>query len=155
SPLVIITYAEAMFIKSEAEFLVNGGNETSTGATDDAYNAYLAGISSNMDKLGVDGTDYLADPTIAMGASGLMLNHIMKEKYIANFLNPETFVDFRRYDFSTDVFLDLALPEDSAESEYPNQWLVRAVYPDTEETRNPDHVSANKEEPTVPVWWDQ
>ncbi len=155
SPMVVISYAEAMFIKAEAEFLVNGGNETSTGSSEDAYNAYLAGISANMDKLSVDGTDYLADPTIAMGASGLMLNHIMKEKYIANFLNPETFVDFRRYDFSPDVFLDLALPEDSAESEYPNQWLVRAVYPDTEETRNPDNVSANKEEPTAPVWWDE
>lgn len=38
-----------------------------------------------------------------------MLNHIMKEKNIHNFLNPETFVDYRRYDFSDSVFKGLTI----------------------------------------------
>ncbi len=155
SPIVIISYAEALFLRAEAAFIANGGTTTSTGTTSEAYNAYLAGIQANMEKLGVDGSAYLADGAIAVGEANLMLHHIMKEKYIANFLNPETFVDFRRYDFSPDVFLDLELPVDNAESEFPGQWLVRAQYPDSEETRNPDNVNANKKSPTEPVWWDR
>ncbi len=156
SPMVVISYAEALFMKAEAEFIKNGGTKTSVGSTSAAYNAYLGGISANMLKMGVDGTDYLADAAIDVGVSNLKLEHIMKEKYIANFLNPETFVDFRRYNFSPDVFRDLALPVDSANSsEFPNQWFVRAQYPNSEETRNPTNVATNKKSPVTPVWWDK
>lgn len=44
-----------------------------------------------------------------MGLSELMLNHIMKEKYIHNFLNPETFVDYRHYDFCDKVYVGLKI----------------------------------------------
>ena len=155
SPLVIISYAEAQFIKAEAEFLVNGGNTTSVGTNTAAYTAYMNGIQANMDKLGVDATNYLADASIDLGEGNLMLQHIMKEKYIANFLNPETFVDLRRYDFSDNVFKDLALPADNIGSEFPGQWLVRAQYPSSEETRNPENVSSNRKDPVDPVWWAQ
>ncbi len=154
SPITIITYAEAMFLKAEAEFLVNGGDETSVGSTTEAYNAYLGGIQANMDKLEVASEDYLADTGIATGEAALMLNHIFKEKYIANFLNPETYVDFRRYDFSPDVFKELALPVDTESSEFPGSWLVRAQYPDSEEARNLENVLGNKKSPIDPVWWD-
>lgn len=155
APITVITYAEALFIKAEAEFLVNGGTTTSSGTTAEGYAAYIDGITANMNKLGVSEADYISDGVIAVGEANLMLNDIMKEKYIANFLNPETFVDFRRYNFSSDVFRGLSLPEDTADSEFPNQWLVRAQYPDSEETRNPDNVNANKKSPTTPVWWDR
>ncbi len=157
APIVIISYAEAMFIKAEAEFIVNGGNETSVGTNNNAYTSYLEGITASMNKLGVSATDmnaYLTDTSIDMGVTNIMLQHIMKEKYIANFLNPEVFSDLRRYDFSTNVFKDLSLPVDNAIGEYPGQWLVRAQYPVSEETRNPENVLANKKEPTVKVWWD-
>ncbi len=153
APIVIISYAEAKFIEAEAEFLANGGTTTSAGTTQAGYDAYLAGIAANMAKLGVNGADYLADPSVAMGAANLKLQNIMKEKYIANFLNPETYVDFRRYNFSTDVFKDLALPVDNDQSEFPGKWLVRAQYPSTEASRNPENVTKNQKSPDVPVWW--
>ena len=59
-----------------------------------------------MDKVGVSAADrdaYLADASVAVGASNLTLALIMREKFIATFLNPESFVDLRRYDFSDDV----------------------------------------------------
>lgn len=155
SPIAIITYSEALFIKAEAAFLANGGTTTSTGTTSEGYTAYLDAITANMDKLGVSSGNYINDGSINVGETNLMLNNIMKEKYIANFLNPETFVDFRRYDFSEDVFKGLTLPENTADSEFPNEWLVRAQYPSSEETRNPENVNANKKAPTEPVWWDQ
>ena len=137
SPLILITYAEAMFIKAEASFLANGGTTTSVGSTSEAYDAYMMGIAANMSKIGVSGSDYMADPVVAVGNDGLMLNHIMKEKYIANIHSTETFSDMRRYNFSKDVFkgLELRLEEDS-ESEYFGQWFRRAIYPLSEANTN-------------------
>lgn len=155
APIVMISYAEALFMKAEAEFITNGGNTTSTGSNANAYNAYIDGITANMDKMGVSGADYIADAAISVTEAGLKLEHIMKEKYIANFLNPETYNDLRRYDFSTDVFKDLALPANHLESEYPNEWMLRATYPSSEEARNPNNVNAHKQAPIVPVWWNE
>lgn len=155
SPVTVITYGEALFIKAEAAFLANGGTTTSTGSTAEAYNAYLEGIAASMAKYKVDGSAYLADPVVAVGESGLMLNHIMKEKYIHNFLNPETFVDYRRYDFSDAVFKGLTIREEvDSSGEYAGQWFRRASYPSTEITRNRVNVEANQQLPTAPVWWD-
>ncbi|MEN8125760.1 MAG: SusD/RagB family nutrient-binding outer membrane lipoprotein [Bacteroidota bacterium] len=157
SPLSLITYAEAMFIKAEAAFLANGGNETSIGSTGDAYMAYMEGVRASMDMYGVNGSDYMDDTSIDVGEGALMLNHIMKEKYIHNFLNPETFVDYRRYDFSDEVFKGLTIrsEDDADDSEYAGQWFRRAVYPDTELNRNESNVLANQKTPVTPVWWDQ
>jgi Starch-binding associating with outer membrane len=156
SPLLLISYAEAMFIKAEAAFLANGGNETSVGSTGDAYMAYMEGINASLNKYGVDGLDYMADASVDVGEAGLMLNHIMKEKYIHNFLNAETFVDFRRYDFSEDVFKGLTIrSEDESESDYPGEWYRRATYPNSELNRNRIVVEKNLKDPIDPVWWDQ
>jgi len=154
SPLVLVTYAEAKFLKAEAAFLANGGTTTSTGSTQDAYDAYLAGMSANMDKIGVDSVDrdaYLADPVIAVTPAGLQLQHIMKEKYIALLLNPEVFIDLRRYDFSTDVYLGLAMPVDP-DPDMNGEWPRRAIYPTAEVDSNPniDQVGFADR-----VWWDQ
>lgn len=156
SPLVLITYAEAMFIKAEAAFLVNGGTTTSTGSTADTYSAYMEGIMASMSKYSVDGSAYIADASVSVGEAGLKLSHIMKEKYIHNFLNPETFVDYRRYDFSDDVFVGLEIreEEDSDDNDYLGQWFRRADYPTTELNRNSENVLANQQEPVTPVWWD-
>lgn len=154
APLVLITYAEALFIKAEAEFLLNGGSPTSVGSSVAAYNAYLDGITASMTKFDADGTDYLADTAIAVGEGALMLHHIMKEKYIHNFLNPETFTDFRRYNFSDEVFTGLKVrEEEDSEGDFVGQWFTRASYPSTELNRNSDVVEANQESPITPVWW--
>ncbi len=92
-----------------------------------------------------------------VGEGALMLHHIMKEKYIHNFLNPETFVDYRRYDFSDQVFtgLEIRKEADGVDSEFAGQWFRRAIYPTTELNRNEANVLANQKEPVVPVWWDE
>ncbi|WP_142784633.1 SusD/RagB family nutrient-binding outer membrane lipoprotein [Changchengzhania lutea] len=157
SPLLLISYAEALFIRAEAAFLANGGTTTSVGSSATAYTAYLDGIQASMDMYGVDGSDYLEEASIDVGAGALMLHHIMKEKYIHNFLNPETFVDFRRYDFSDDVFTGLTIraEEEGEDNDFFGQWFRRANYPSTELNRNEANVLANQETPVTPVWWDQ
>lgn len=157
SPLMLISYAEAKFIEAEAAFWANGGNATSTGSNSDTYMAYMTGIQASMDMYGVDGSAYTADGAIDVGEANLMLQHIMKEKYIHNFLNPETFVDFRRYDFSDDVFKGLTIreEEEADDNEFFGQWFRRAVYPSSELNRNEANVLANQQTPVTPVWWDQ
>ncbi|WP_456376301.1 SusD/RagB family nutrient-binding outer membrane lipoprotein [Lutibacter sp.] len=152
SPLILITYAEAMFIKAEAAFLANGGSTTSVGANATAYTAYMEGISASMSKIGVNGSDYMADASVDVGQAGLMLNHIMKEKYIANIHNTETFSDMRRYNFSSDVFKGLALRlEEDSESEYSGQWFRRAIYPLSEADTN-SNVEYVEESSIIDVW---
>ncbi|MCK4561280.1 MAG: SusD/RagB family nutrient-binding outer membrane lipoprotein [Flavobacteriaceae bacterium] len=152
APLIMITYAEAMFIKAEAAFLANGGNTTSVGSTVDAYTAYMAGISANMGKVGVNGSAYMADTSVDVGEAGLMLNHIMKEKYIANIHSTETYSDMRRYNFSSDVFkgLSLRLEEDS-ESEYLGQWYRRSIYPLSEADTN-SNIEQVESSSVINVW---
>jgi len=155
SPLILISYAEALFIKAEAEFLANGGSESSTGTSSAAYMAYMDGIAASMDKFGVDGTDYMADTAINTGEGSLMLHHIMKEKYIHNFLNPETFVDYRRYNFSDQVFTGLTIREEGdGTGDFVGEWFRRATYPSTEINRNSAVVEANQQTPVTPVWWE-
>lgn len=156
APIVMFSYAELKFIEAEALFLQNGGTTTSVGTTAAAYNAYLEGIAANMDKLGVAPVDrdaYLTDASVAVGEGNLTLALIMREKYIATFLNPESFVDLRRYDFDPDVFAGLELPADHNE-DLNGEWVRRAQYPASEQTRNGEEVEKVMQEINVGVWWD-
>lgn len=155
SPLLLISYAEAKFIKAEAAFLANGGTTTSVGSNSVAYAAYMEGIAASMSKYGADGSDYLADTSVDVSETGLMLNHIMKEKYIHNFLNPETFVDYRRYNFSDQVFKGLKIRQEvDASGDYAGEWFRRASYPSAELNSNRANVEANRQTPVTPVWWE-
>ncbi len=151
SPLILITYSEAMFIKAEAAFLANGGTTTSVGATTDSYSAYLAGIGAHMDMLGVSSGAYLADASVAVGAGNLALNNIMREKYIADFHSIETYNDFRRYNFSPDVFKGLDVRVYQPEDEYAGQWFRRAYYPENESNSN-DNISTVESSSVTNIW---
>ncbi|SFZ90318.1 Starch-binding associating with outer membrane [Flaviramulus basaltis] len=151
SPLFFLSYSEAMFIKAEAEFLVNGGTTTSSGTTASGYNAYLEGIQANIDKLGVDGSDYLADSSVDVGQSNLQLHNIMREKYIANIHNTETYSDFRRYDFSSDVFKGLDLRLQQPDDEYVGQWFTKCIYP-TSETDTNTNIPYDESSSVTDIW---
>lgn len=142
SPLFIVTFAELKFIEAEAAF-----------ATDKtrSYNAYLAGIAANMDKLQVPAADkaiYLADPNVAVGSAALTKELIFKEKYIATYLNAESFNDVRRNDYNYKNFtlpIGSVLPTFIRRLDYP---LV------AERQKNSANVPAAVPR-TTKLWWDQ
>jgi hypothetical protein len=141
SPLQIITYAECKFMEAEAEFR--------KGNTTDAYNAYLAGITANMQKLGVADTAiqrYITDPSVAVGSENLTLQRIMEEKYVACFLNPVTWDDMRRTDYN---YKDFMLPENAVLSTF----IRRLNYPADEISTNGGNVP--NVQMTDNLWWDQ
>jgi hypothetical protein len=141
APLQLITYPECKFIEAEAQFR--------SGHPDEAYAAYIDGIKADMQKLGVPDTAitrYTSDPAVAVGSGGLTLALIMKEKYVACFLNPVTWDDARRYDYQ---YKDFNLPADA----HLNEFIRRAEYPTSETSRNGQNVPSITL--TDRMWWDQ
>lgn len=142
SPLFVATYEEVEFI--EAEAALRAGDRTR------AYNAYLAGIRSNMDKLGVAAAArdaYIARPTIGVGSAALQLSDIFREKYIALFLSPVTFDDARRFNYA---YTGFQLPLNSILTSP----IRRLDYPSSEQQRsggNTPAVGALTER----LWWDR
>ncbi|AFD06150.1 SusD/RagB family nutrient-binding outer membrane lipoprotein [Solitalea canadensis] len=122
-----VTYSEIQFIKAEALF-----------ATDKtlAYAAYLEGIRSNMVKLGVETSSidaYVNDPKISKGDANLTLSDIMLQKYIALFLQMESWTDMRRYQYDTNIYKGLQKP---IKNLLGTEWVQRGNYPDNEPGRN-------------------
>jgi hypothetical protein len=144
SPVLIITLAELKFIEAEAALAKNDKPR--------AYMAYLAGIAAHMQMLAVDPVDeaaYITNPVVSVGDANITLDLIMKEKYVALFLDPEAWNDARRYDYQ---YQDMTLPANHNPA-LSGQFVRRLVYPDSEVSRNLDNV------PSVTildrVWWDQ
>lgn len=85
----LITYREIQFIIAECAF--RNGNAAA------AHEAYLNGIEASFARMGAGGyADYVAQADVDPGEGNLTLEHIMIQKYIAMFLQPETYSDYRR-----------------------------------------------------------
>lgn len=142
APLWLVTYAEVKFIESEVAFRSNDKSR--------AYAAYIEGIKAHMTQLNVPAaeiTSYLSRPAVSVGAANLTLDLVFKEKYVALFLHPETWVDARRFDYK---YKDFTLPDGAALSTF----IRRAAYPVVETSRNGKNVSpvSGLDEK---LWWDQ
>lgn len=143
SPLLIATYAEQKFIEAEAALASDPAR---------AYAAYLEGIEAHMDMLEVGDSEkeaYLADQSVSVGAGSLTMDLILKEKWVALFLHPETWNDARRFDYG---YKDMTLPA-NLNPNLNGQFIRRLAYPDNEVSRNGQNV------PDVTlldrIWWDQ
>jgi hypothetical protein len=141
SPLTIISYAEMKFVEAEAAFRA--------GDRQRAYDAYLAGITAHMNKLGVPAGErdaYLSNPAVGVGAANLTLNLIFKEKYVVTYLNSEAWTDARRFDYQ---YADFTLP---ANADLPT-FIRRIAYPQGEASKNPN--TPNTPVLSEPLWWDR
>jgi len=152
APLVIGSYSEQKLMEAEARFLANGGTATSMGSTQAAYDAYRAGVYANLSKLGYDST-YVKNAQVSVGAANLTLELILREKQVALFVNPEAWVDVRRWDYDPNLFKGMALPA-NIDASANNSFIRRALYPLDEISRNPNAAGAVKPI-TDKVWCDQ
>ncbi len=143
SPLLMMTFAELKFIEAEAALNTNPST---------AYDAYLAGIEANMSKLGVNDslkTVYLDNESVKLDGN-TDLQHVMKEKYIALYLNPESWTDMRRYNFKSEVFKGFVEPDYNNR----NKPIQRAMYPLSERDRNQDNTTQNRKDVLEQMWRD-
>lgn len=125
APLEMATFAELKFIEAEAALRTDQNR---------AFAAYEAGIRAHMAKLGVPANEidaYWNNPEVSDRAS-FGIDKIMKEKYVAMFLNPEAWNDARRHDYS---YARFRVPANQ-NPELGGQMIRRARYPDSEIQRN-------------------
>ena len=148
----MITFSEVKFIEAEAR--LRKGDKAG------AYTALKVGVQADFEKLGVDAaatSAYLSLLDSEVGESNIELSHIMVQKYIANVLNPETWVDMRRMDYSSDIYHGLQRPENVNLDIFPNDddWIQAMMYEYNEEDRN--YVNMPSNDPyvrlTSPLWW--
>jgi hypothetical protein len=155
APLLMVTLIEARFLEAEARFLQNGGTTTSVGTTQEAYDAYIAGITAHFAKLGLDPAAYLAHTDeVAVGKDNLTLELILKEKYIAMFLNPEAWVDVRRYQYNNTLYRGMELPG-NYNSNLNNEFVRRVLYPFDEINRNSASVTPHIKTMEIKMWWEE
>lgn len=140
APLDIMTFSELKFIEAEAALAANNQGRANT--------AFRTAVRASFDQLGVSETardQYLQD-AYGDDAADIDIDDIFREKYVALFLSPETWVDARRYDYN---YTDLTLAENAVLNAFP----VRLQYPNTELDRNRINT------PTVtllePIFWDR
>ncbi|SHI84681.1 SusD/RagB family nutrient-binding outer membrane lipoprotein [Pseudozobellia thermophila] len=152
SPTYMMTYSEVKFISAEARFR--------KGDLAGAYADFKEGVRADLEKVGVsadEGNDYLAKLDEEIGTSGINLSHIFVQKYIANMLNPETWVDMRRADYSSDIYPGLERPENVNLDIFPNEddWIQAMMYEYNEEDRNYENMPDNNPyiRLTTPLWW--
>jgi hypothetical protein len=149
SPMLMVTFSEMKFIEAEANFI--------SGSNTNAYAAYLAGITAHMQKLGVAPTaitTYVNSPSVSVGSANLTLELIMKEKYIATYLNPEAWVDVRRHDYSANIYRGMAKPVNYNEA-LGGEFIRRCLYPNEEINRNTSEVTPHVMLMQDRMWWEK
>ncbi|MDG3581693.1 SusD/RagB family nutrient-binding outer membrane lipoprotein [Galbibacter pacificus] len=152
SPTYMFTYSEVKFIEAEAKFR--------SGDKAGAFADLKMGVQADMEKLEVPAAamnEYLDILDTEIGVNNISLSHIMVQKYIANMLNPETWVDMRRMDYSSDIYPGLQRPENVNLDIFPNDndWIEAMMYEYNEEDRNYENMPDNSPviRLTTPLWW--
>lgn len=157
SPFPFITYSEVKLIEAEAR--LRAGDKAG------ALVAYEEGVKANMRRLGVPAVE-ITEYWNAVVANGLSshfdnlingLSHIMRQKYITQVFNPETWVDMRRMDYSQDIYgPSLRRPSNLNPLFQEGEWIRAMIYENNEAVRNGDNVGNNNPEVRLrtPVWWD-
>jgi hypothetical protein len=133
----LVSYSEALFLKAEAVYIKSGAVA--------ALPVYTSAIKSHCAKLGLDTTSaavltYIASRPLTTANA---LQRIMEEKGVANFLNFETYNDWRRTGYPA------LTPVTGALSAIPR----RMLYPESEILTNPQ--AQQSALATDKVWWDK
>lgn len=107
APYPIMTYFEMQFIKAEAAL--------KAGDAAMALTAYKNAIRAHMDFCGVPTAardKHLASNAVVQNAADLTISEVMMQKYIALWTigTAETWVDMRRYKYSSDIYRGFAVP---------------------------------------------
>ncbi|SMO41755.1 Starch-binding associating with outer membrane [Saccharicrinis carchari] len=144
STICLLTKGELHFIVAEAAYWA--GDKTK------ALDHMKMGTRYHMNRMGVPATvidAYMLNSSVVPGTANLNLSHIMREKYIAMYLQPEQWNDLRRYAYSNEgngiqyderaIYPGLNRPHNLYEAYWgdENTWIQRLNYdPETEEKYN-------------------
>ncbi|MVT10773.1 SusD/RagB family nutrient-binding outer membrane lipoprotein [Chitinophaga sp. ysch24] len=133
SPVYFMSYDELKFIEAELQF--RNGDLAAAAA------AYNAAVEANLTRT-INNTAYAA--TVAKTAANITLKDIITQKYIALFLSPEVWTDWRRTGYP-----ELTAPSGNV----LNGELPRTLFYPSSEVRYNSNTPANTRL-TRRVWWD-
>jgi len=144
SPVIFASFTEQKFIEAEARF--------QTGDKPGAAAAFNAGVSASLAKVGTANSAW-EGIYAAETAASITLEKIMTQKYVALYLNPEAFTDWRRTGIpALTPATDAATPNGNIPRRFP--------YPAPERLYNGANLNAavtNQGFVSLesPVWWDK
>ncbi|MFM7216820.1 MAG: SusD/RagB family nutrient-binding outer membrane lipoprotein [Bacteroidota bacterium] len=133
------TFHEQKFIEAEANLIL--GNDAA------AETALNEAVDASMEKLGVDASlaaSYKSANVVWGGTYQDKLNLIMTQKYVSNYLQPESYNDWRR------TGLPDLQPNAGAATGIPRRY----IYPTSERQNNPN-CPQNSSLFSPRLWWDQ
>lgn len=138
SPFFFASYMEQKFIEAEAAF--------QTGDAPRALAAYNDGINASLSRYGLSADSAFTANVLSETAGSLTLEMIMVQKYIAMYLDPEVFTDWRRTGFPRLV----PTPGNVTGDVIPR----RLPYPQSERLFNGANCTSCGVAITSKVWWD-
>lgn len=102
-PYMLPNYEQAYISYREIQFIIAECLSRTNGSSAEMEAAYLSGIEASFSETGLGNAEYSAyvsQNSVNPGAASLDLeDHILTQKYIAMFVQPEVFNDLRRNDF--------------------------------------------------------
>ncbi|WP_207510649.1 SusD/RagB family nutrient-binding outer membrane lipoprotein [Longitalea luteola] len=153
SPVILVSYAEAKFLEAEARLILDATDPKAQAALDAAVRASFAKvISSSNDPYATpqQQTDYITVKARLTGTFSNDLETIITQKYIALFLQPEVWTDYRRTGYPA-----IPLAQNATHNANPNGQIPRRIpYPQNETSLN-SNTPAGSNYQSPRLWWDK
>lgn len=153
SPVVISSFSEAKFLEAEARWRINPADPLAKTALEAAIrSSFQRVVSNSADPYATPEKQqaYITAKAILNGDSGGDLSTIITQKYIALFLQPEAWSDYRRTGYPA-----LPLAKNATSVANPNGQIPRRIpYPQNEQSLN-RNTPAGSGYQTPALWWDK
>ena len=153
SPVILISYSEAKFLEAEARIILNASDAKAQSALESAVRSSFTKVISNSSDpyaTAQKQTDYITAKATLTGTFAKDLETIITQKYIALFLQPEVWSDYRRTGYPA-----IPLAQNATHSANPNGLIPRRIpYPQNETSLNKNTpAGSNYQSPRL--WWDK
>lgn len=153
SPVVISSFSEAKFLEAEARWRINPADPLVKTSLEAAIrSSFQRVVSNSADPYATPDKQqaYITAKTTLSGVAGNDLNTIITQKYIALFLQPEAWSDYRRTGYPA-----LPLAKNATSVANPNGQIPRRIpYPQNEQSLN-KNTPAGSGYQTPALWWDK
>ncbi|MCS3795481.1 SusD/RagB family nutrient-binding outer membrane lipoprotein [Niastella sp. OAS944] len=153
APVILVSYSEAKFLEAEARILLNAADPKAQTALEAAVRASFSKVISNSSDpyaTPQKQTDYIAAKATLTGTAANDIETIITQKYIALFLQPEVWNDYRRTGYPA-----IPLAQNATHSANPNGQIPRRIpYPQNETSLN-KNTPAGSTYQSPRLWWDR
>ncbi len=153
SPVILLSYAEAKFIEAEARLILNTSDPLVQTALQDAVKASFSKVittATDPYATAQKQADYISAKATTTGNFYNDLKTIITQKYIALFLQPEVWSDYRRTGYPA-----IPLAQNATSSANPDGLIPRRIpYPQNEQSLN-KNAPAGSTYQLPRLWWDK